>query len=61
LAADSVSDFQQWLGKQSFLDDLASLDSELYRGLIYLKNYTGKPEDLSLDFSVTEDGEHHTE
>jgi ubiquitin-protein ligase E3 C len=61
LAADSVSDFQQWLGKQSFLDDLASLDPELYRGLIYLKNYTGNPEDLSLDFSVTEDGENHTE
>jgi ubiquitin-protein ligase E3 C len=61
LAANIVSDFQQWLGKQSFLDDLASLDPELYRGLIYLKNYTGKPEDLSLDFSIAEDGEHHTE
>lgn len=48
----------QWLGKQSFLDDLASLDPDLYRGLIYLKNYTGNPEDLSLDFSITEDGEH---
>jgi ubiquitin-protein ligase E3 C len=56
-----MSDFHQWLGKQSFLDDLASLDPELYRGLIYLKNYTGKPEDLSLDFSIAEDGEHHTE
>ncbi|KAG8809444.1 hypothetical protein FRC17_003444, partial [Serendipita sp. 399] len=29
----------KWLGKQSFLDDLASLDPELYQGLIFLKNY----------------------
>jgi hypothetical protein len=47
----------QWLGKQSFLDDLASLDPELYQGLIFLKNYTGNPEELSLDFSITESGE----
>jgi len=46
----------KWLGKQSFLDDLASLDPDLYQGLIFLKNYTGNVEDLSLNFTVaTED------
>ncbi|CAK5268179.1 unnamed protein product [Mycena citricolor] len=42
----------KWLGKQSFLDDLASLDPELYNGLVFLKHYTGNPEDLSLNFAV---------
>ncbi|KAJ7148938.1 HECT-domain-containing protein [Mycena crocata] len=42
----------KWLGKQSFLDDLASLDPELYNGLIFLKHYDGNPEDLSLNFTV---------
>lgn len=46
----------QWLGKQSFLDDLASLDPELYQGLIFLKHYTGNPEDLSLNFAAAVDG-----
>ncbi|CAA7268920.1 unnamed protein product [Cyclocybe aegerita] len=46
----------KWLGRQSFLDDLASLDSELYNGLIYLKNYPGNPEDLALNFTVAVDG-----
>lgn len=40
------------------VDDLASLDPELYNGLMFLKNYTGDVEtDLSLNFTVTEDGE----
>ncbi|KAI0311311.1 HECT-domain-containing protein [Amylostereum chailletii] len=39
----------KWLGKQSFLDDLASLDPELYKGLIFLKN---NPDDLSINFTV---------
>ncbi|KAJ7081832.1 HECT-domain-containing protein [Mycena belliarum] len=42
----------KWLNKQSFLDDLASLDPELYNGLIFLKHYPGNPEDLSLNFAV---------
>ncbi|TFY75116.1 hypothetical protein EWM64_g8895 [Hericium alpestre] len=46
----------KWLGKQSFLDDLASLDPELYQGLIFLKHYTENPEDLSINFAVSEDG-----
>ncbi|KIM29078.1 hypothetical protein M408DRAFT_329093 [Serendipita vermifera MAFF 305830] len=45
----------KWLGKQSFLDDLASLDPELYQGLIFLKNYAGNPEELSLDFTISEE------
>ncbi|KZT00431.1 HECT-domain-containing protein [Laetiporus sulphureus 93-53] len=44
----------KWLGKQSFLDDLASLDPELYQGLIFLKHYEGNPEDLTLNFTVAE-------
>jgi len=44
----------KWLGRQSFLDDLASLDPELYKGLIYLKHYTGNPEDLSLNFTIVD-------
>jgi hypothetical protein len=49
--------YRQWLGKQkSFLDDLASLDPDLYQGLIFLKHYTGNPEDLSLNFTVAVDG-----
>lgn len=46
----------KWLGRQSFLDDLASLDPELYKGLIYLKHYTGNPEDLSLNFTIVDQG-----
>ncbi|KAI0784812.1 HECT-domain-containing protein [Abortiporus biennis] len=45
----------KWLGKQSFLDDLASLDPELYQGLIFLKHYPGNPEELSLNFTVAQE------
>ncbi|KAL5519890.1 hypothetical protein ACEPAG_1550 [Sanghuangporus baumii] len=45
----------KWLGKQSYLDDLASLDPDLYSGLLFLKNYDGNLEDLSLSFAVTEE------
>ncbi|CAE7132589.1 unnamed protein product [Rhizoctonia solani] len=43
------------LGRQSYLDDLASLDPELYQGLMFLKNYKGNPEELSLNFTITDD------
>ena len=46
----------QWLGKQSFLDDLASLDPDLYQGLIFLKHYPGNPEELSLNFTIVNEG-----
>lgn len=42
----------KWLGRQNLLDDLTSLDPELYSGLMFLKHYTGNPEDLSLNFTV---------
>ncbi|KAI8583464.1 hypothetical protein K450DRAFT_223827 [Umbelopsis ramanniana AG] len=42
------------LGKMNYLDDLPSLDYELYKGLINLKNYDGNVEDLCLDFSITD-------
>ncbi|KAF8531258.1 hypothetical protein JB92DRAFT_2852681 [Gautieria morchelliformis] len=45
----------KWLGKQSYLDDLASLDPELYNGLIFLKHYDKNFEDLSLNFTISED------
>ncbi|KAG8741598.1 hypothetical protein FRC10_002671 [Ceratobasidium sp. 414] len=43
------------LGRQSSIDDLASLDPELYQGLMFLKNYKGNPEELSLNFTVTDE------
>jgi ubiquitin-protein ligase E3 C len=47
----------KWIGRQSFLDDLPSLDPELYQGLMFLKNYKGDVEkDLSLNFTVSEQG-----
>ncbi|KAI9199312.1 uncharacterized protein BJ171DRAFT_216009 [Polychytrium aggregatum] len=43
----------KWLGRQSYLDDLASLDSELYSGLVMLKDYPKDVEkDLGLYFSI---------
>ena len=48
--------FLQWLGRQSFLDDLSSLDPDLYNGLIFLKHYTGSVEDLSLNFTMAVEG-----
>lgn len=48
--------FSQWLGRQAFLDDLSSLDPDLYNGLVFLKHYKGNPEDLSLNFTMTTDG-----
>ncbi|KAI8083324.1 uncharacterized protein B0P05DRAFT_610573 [Gilbertella persicaria] len=41
------------LGKVNYLDDIVSLDPELYKGLIAVKHYDGNVEDLSLDFTST--------
>ncbi|KAI1321825.1 hypothetical protein EDD11_000101 [Mortierella claussenii] len=43
------------LGQVNYLDDLPSLDPELYRGLMFLKNYDGNVEDLSLYFTVDDE------
>lgn len=49
----------KWLGLQGYVDELASLESldkDLYRGLIALKNYTGDVEnDFALNFTVSKD------
>lgn len=36
------------------LNDLPSLDAELYRSLLFLRDYDGDVEDLSLTFTVTD-------
>ncbi|KAF9956268.1 hypothetical protein BGZ72_002857 [Mortierella alpina] len=43
------------LGQVNYLDDLPSLDPDLYKGLMFLKNYEGNVEDLSLYFTVDDE------
>ncbi|KAJ0087886.1 hypothetical protein Patl1_32315 [Pistacia atlantica] len=52
---------QKLLGRYSFLDELSTLDPELYRNLMYVKHYEGDIKELCLDFTVTEEsfGKHH--
>ncbi|KAI4371341.1 hypothetical protein MLD38_019588 [Melastoma candidum] len=52
---------QKLLGRYSFLDELSTLDPEVYRNLMYIKHYDGDVKDLSLDFTITEEsfGKHH--
>lgn len=45
------------IGKQNSLNDLKSLDPELFKQLIFLKTYEGDVEDLSLTFSLTDENE----
>ncbi|KAI8816378.1 uncharacterized protein EV422DRAFT_571763 [Fimicolochytrium jonesii] len=46
----------KWLGQRSYVDDLPSLDPEMYAGLMFLKHYTGDVErDLGLTFSLDKD------
>jgi ubiquitin-protein ligase E3 C len=46
----------KWLGRANYVDDLPSLDKELYNGLMFIKNYPGDVADLSLSFSVDDIG-----
>ncbi|KAJ0245655.1 E3 ubiquitin-protein ligase UPL7 [Hirschfeldia incana] len=46
---------QKLLGRYSFIDELSGLDPELYRNLIYIKQYEGDLQELCLDFTVTEE------
>ncbi|KAG6693556.1 hypothetical protein I3842_09G006200 [Carya illinoinensis] len=46
---------QKLLGRYSFLDELSTLDPELYRNLMYVKHYDGDVKEISLDFTVTEE------
>lgn len=45
------------IGKQNSLNDLKSLDSELFKHLNFLKNYDGNVEDLCLTFCVMDENE----
>lgn len=42
------------LGRFNFVDDLPSLDKELYRNLMFLKTYDGDCEDLGLNFAIVD-------
>ncbi|KAK4776106.1 hypothetical protein SAY87_024067 [Trapa incisa] len=46
---------QKLLGRYSFLDELSTLDPEMYRNLMYVKHYEGDVKELSLDFTITEE------
>ncbi|XP_008794042.2 E3 ubiquitin-protein ligase UPL7 [Phoenix dactylifera] len=46
---------QKLLGRYSFLDELSTLDPELYRSLMYVKHFDGDVAELCLDFTVTEE------
>ena len=45
------------IGKQNSLNDLKSLDQELYKQLTMMRSYEGSMEDLMLAFSVTDENE----
>ncbi|KAI9441970.1 hypothetical protein BJY52DRAFT_1421070 [Lactarius psammicola] len=47
------------LGKQSFLDDLTSLDPDLYQGLLFLRHYPENPGVLSLNFTIADKARVH--
>jgi hypothetical protein len=43
------------LGKHNYLDELPSLDPDLHKNLMYLKEYKGDVADLALDFTAQAD------
>ena len=45
------------IGKQNSLNDLRSLDPDLFKQLIQLKTYEGNMEDLMLGFTVSDENE----
>lgn len=51
---------KQLLRRGVDVNDLATLDEELYRNLMFLRSYEGDVEDLALTFTVTRDiyGDH---
>ncbi|KAM0874648.1 hypothetical protein ACQ4PT_037331 [Festuca glaucescens] len=54
---DNGIDMIEFLGRVAaivFLDELSTLDSELYRSLMQLKHYEGDVEDLCLDFKTAD-------
>jgi ubiquitin-protein ligase E3 C len=45
----------RWFGRHAYLDDLPSLDKQIYSSLVFLKQYQGDFEDLALTFSIQVD------
>jgi ubiquitin-protein ligase E3 C len=45
------------IGKQNSLNDLRSLDPELFKQLTMMRTYEGNVEDLMLTFSITDENE----
>ncbi|KAJ3093279.1 hypothetical protein HK100_006715 [Physocladia obscura] len=45
----------KWLNRQSYLDDLRTLDVDIYRNLISIKNRNVDVDDMGLDFTVTDE------
>jgi len=43
------------LGRYNFFDELATLDPDLYKNLVFMKHYSGDVADLGLYFSLDED------
>lgn len=41
----------RWFGRHAYLDDLPSLDKQIYQGLVFLKQYQGDFDELALTFS----------
>jgi hypothetical protein len=50
----------QMLGKEMYFDDLASLDPDLYKNLLFVKNYQGDFEELGLTFVINEVCKNHS-
>ncbi|KAH6566805.1 hypothetical protein BASA60_009292 [Batrachochytrium salamandrivorans] len=44
--------YAKLLDRHNFMNDLPSLDPELYRNLVFIKNYNGDCGDLGLDFTI---------
>ncbi|KAI8802442.1 hypothetical protein BJ742DRAFT_743736 [Cladochytrium replicatum] len=47
--------YTKLLGKYNMLDELPSLDPQLYKNLMFLKHYDGDCEDLGLNFTIDRD------
>lgn len=52
----------RWFGRHAYLDDLPSLDKQIYNGLVFLKQYQGDFEELALTFSnPVQEGQEHND
>ncbi|KNC98370.1 uncharacterized protein SPPG_06078 [Spizellomyces punctatus DAOM BR117] len=47
--------YAKLLGRYNYLDELPSLDPQLYKNLTFLKRYEGDSEDLGLTFTIDQD------